>query len=167
VPHFDRTMSNALGWLRRRHAPAWVGVLALLIQLIVPAAHDAHDIADAFAKAGAQMQSHAPGEIARVALILLEQHRQGSRAPGSGHLHGVGRHQSPGGSHHHSGGGAGSLPCSVWQASQAASNFVVPVFPVFDLPALLPVARQADQIGAVRRNDRFSHPQSHAPPRSV
>jgi hypothetical protein len=156
---------NALGWLRRSRAFAWIGLLALLVQVFVPPAHDAHDIAAAFATA--DQQSRGPAETARLALVLLEHHRHGSSTPVAAHHHDAGQHKSPGSSHQDSDDGSGGLPCPVWQAGHAASHFVAPVLPVFYRPVLLPSGPQAGQVGTLESGQSFSHPQSRAPPREV
>jgi hypothetical protein len=154
---------SALGWLRRCHVVAWAGVLALLVQVLVPPAHDAHDIAEAFAKAS--RQSHAPAELVRVALLLLERHQHGGAGPAPAHA--VGQHESPGESHHHSGGGLGGQPCPIWQAVQAASSFTAPTLPMIHVPALPTAIPEPDQAVLLCFQDSFSHPQSRAPPREI
>ena len=156
---------KALGWLRRCRALPWLGLFALLVQVFVPPAHDAHDIAAAFARAG--RLSDAPADTARVALALLEQHQHGVPASAGAHGHGAAQRGSPAGSDRQSDDKSGSLPCPVWQGAQAATNFVPSVLPALYVPALLPTDPPVDRAGSLGRGQSFSHPQSRAPPRAV
>ena len=151
---------NALGWLGRCQTVAWVGFLALLVQVFVPPTHDAHDISEAFAKAG--RETHAPAEWVHLALAALERHQHGSTEQASAHEHeDADHHAPPGGHHHHSDDQSG---CPVWQAAQGASNFVAPLLPVLQVPALPAVEPQLIQTDSARADDSFLRPQSRAPP---
>ncbi|HYM30131.1 MAG TPA: hypothetical protein VEU47_02450 [Candidatus Cybelea sp.] len=112
---------------------AWLGALALVLQLIATPAHDAADVASAFATASRSADSHQ--SVAHAALALLDEHRHG---PQNG---------SPLGDS-----SQGKQPaCPLWQAGQNLANLLQPTPP--DLPQPLLVAAVADQQLPDRRHD--------------